>query len=192
MFALSIDCAAVVKIPPPPRGLPRRLRNWYVLVAAACTALATVTAPMCPVRDGSGLPAWRVERVHDGDTVTCADERGASHKIRLVGIDAPESDQAYGGAARTALAAKVAGRAVRVDGRGHDQHGRLLGTLFLDGRDINREMVAEGWAWVFGGFAPDDELVAVEAEARRLRRGLWADPRPQAPAEWRHAHPSRH
>lgn len=87
------------------------------------------------------------------------------------------------------LAAKLAGGGVQVRGEARDQHGRLLGTLWVDGRDINRELVAEGLAWVFGGFAPDESLLEAEAEARRQRRGLWSDPHPIAPADWRTTHP---
>jgi DNA-binding NtrC family response regulator len=64
---------------------------------------------MCPLADRTGRPLWRVQTVHDGDTVTCLDDRGQAVKIRLVGIDAPEYDQPHGAAARAALAAKVGG-----------------------------------------------------------------------------------
>jgi micrococcal nuclease len=145
---------------------------------------------MCPRHDAVGRPLWRVATVHDGDTVTCIDAEGRHRKIRLVGIDAPEFGQPYGEAARRALAAKLDGGWVRVEGTAHDQHGRLLGRLWILDRDLNAEMVAEGWAWAFGGYAPEATLVALEATARRERRGLWADPRPQAPGEWRQLHPS--
>jgi endonuclease YncB( thermonuclease family) len=153
------------------------------------SAVTAAMAPMCPDRDAAGRPAWRVAAVHDGDTVTCVAPDGTSHKIRLLGIDAPEHRQPYGDAARAGLAAKLAGGAVQVRGDARDQHGRLLGTLWVDGRDINRELVAEGLAWVFGGFAPDEALLAAEAEARRQQRGLWSDPKPIAPADWRATHP---
>jgi micrococcal nuclease len=179
-----------VKIPPPPRGLPRRLRAWYVIVAAILSAIVAATAPMCPATDSRGRPAWRVEAVNDGDTVTCRDTEGRVTRIRLVGIDAPELAQAGGTASRQALAAKLAGGIVRVEGDARDQHGRLLGTLLLDDRDLNREMVAEGWAWAFGGFVDDEELVAAESAARRSGRGIWADPHPMSPAKWRELHPS--
>jgi len=78
---------------------------------------------------------------------------------------------------------------VRVEGHARDQHGRLLGTLWIEGRDLNAELVAEGCAWAFGGFAPDERLVAAEAAARRERRGLWADQQPVSPRDWRAAHP---
>ena len=169
--------------------MPRRLRAWYVVGAALLSAIIAAL-PACPVLDSAGRPLWRVETVHDGDTVTCLDTAGKPQKIRLRGIDAPEFDQPHGRDARQALAFKLGGGSVRVDGAARDQHGRLLGTLWLDDRDLNRELVAEGHAWVFGGFAPDPDLLAAEAEARKARRGLWASPHPLAPQQWRAEHPS--
>lgn len=177
-------------LPPPPRGLPRRLRAWYAVAAAILSAVVAAAAPMCPATDGRGRPAWRVEVVNDGDTVTCRDTEGREVRVRMVGIDAPELDQPRGREARVALLAKLRGGVVRVIGDSRDQHGRLLGTLLVDDRDLNREMVAEGWAWAFTGFAEDDDLVAVESAARKARRGLWADPQPLAPARWRELHPA--
>jgi endonuclease YncB( thermonuclease family) len=161
-----------------------------VIVAAIVSAIVTATAPMCPVTDGRGRPAWRVEAINDGDTVTCLDADGRHVRIRLLGIDAPELDQPGGLASRKALAAKLSGGVVRVVGDARDQHGRLLCTLFIDDRDLNRELVAEGWAWAFGGFVEDEDLVAAESAARRGGRGLWADPHPIPPATWREQHPS--
>jgi len=178
-----------VRLPRPPRGLPRRFRMWYLLAAALASAVASLVVPMCPRHDAAGRPVWRVETVHDGDTVTCLDTEGRPRKIRLVGIDAPEYGQPYGDESRRALAAKLSGGLVRVEGEARDQHGRLLGRLWIDDRDINREMIVDGWAWVFGGFAPDEELIALEAAARRSRRGLWQGSAPQAPSQWRQLHP---
>jgi endonuclease YncB( thermonuclease family) len=156
----------------------------------AAAAVATAAVERCRLPDAAGRPTWTVRSVHDGDTVTCRDTEGGSHKIRLLGIDAPEMAQAGGRESSDALSRKVAGRRVAVISRGYDHHGRLLGTLWIDDRDINREMVLDGQAWVFGGFAPDEELLAAEADARKGRRGLWSDSRPVSPAEWRSAHPS--
>jgi micrococcal nuclease len=177
------------RIPPPPPGLPRRWRPWYLAAAAILSAIIAVL-PACPVQDAAGRPVWRVDTVHDGDTVTCIDTAGTPQKIRLLGIDAPEFDQPYGRLSRNGLAEKLGGGAVRVEGKARDQHGRLLGRLWIDDRDLNREMVADGLAWVFGGFAPDPDLVAAETAARRAHRGLWADPHPVAPSQWRSEHPA--
>jgi hypothetical protein len=169
--------------------MPRRLRVWYTLAAAVLSAVVAATAPYCPATDAQGRPAWRVEMINDGDTVTLLDTAGQRVRVRLVGIDAPELDQPMGRESRAALAAKLAGGIVRVEGDARDQHGRLLGTLRLADRDLNREMVAEGWAWAFTGFAENDDLIAAESAARRGRRGLWADPQPQPPRQWRELHP---
>ncbi len=178
------------RLPPPPPGLPPKARKLYFALAALLSAVATVTIPMCPLADSAGRPLWRVEHVHDGDTVTCLDERGQPRKIRLQGIDAPEYGQPFGDAARRALAGKLAGGSVRVEGDAIDQHGRLLGTLWIGDRNLNQELVVEGLAWVFGGFAPDDELVAAEDSARAARRGLWSsDQPPVSPQDWRATHP---
>ena len=162
----------------------------YLAVAAVVSAVATVSIPMCPLADSAGRPLWRVETVHDGDTVTCLDERGQPRRIRLLGIDAPEHGQPFGDAARRALAGKLQGGAVRVEGDAIDQHGRLLGTLWINDRNLNRELVTEGMAWVFGGFAPDEDLVAAETAARTGRRGLWGGGEPPvSPQDWRATHP---
>lgn len=177
------------RIPPPPPGLPRRWRPWYLAAAAILSAVIAVL-PACPVQDAAGRPVWRIDTIHDGDTVTCIDTAGKPQKIRLLGIDAPEFDQPYGRLSRDGLAKKISRRGVRVEGTARDQYGRLLGTLWIEDRDVNREMVVEGLAWVFDGFAADPDLVAAETAARRAHRGLWADPHPMAPSQWRSEHPA--
>ena len=64
--------AGRLHIPPPPPGMPRRLRAWYVALAAILSAIVAAV-PACPIQDTAGRPLWRVETVHDGDTVTCID-----------------------------------------------------------------------------------------------------------------------
>ncbi len=171
-----------------PRGPSPRLRSWW-LAAAVLVSLITVTVERCRSDDTAGPPTWTVRTVHDGDTVTCIDPEGRPHKIRLLGIDCPEMAQAHGRESSQALAGKVGNRRVAVVSRGFDQYGRLLGTLWIDGRDINREMVEEGHAWVFGRIAPNPELVAAESAARVGRRGLWRDGNPEEPSRWRSEHP---
>ncbi|MFM9010455.1 MAG: thermonuclease family protein, partial [Planctomycetota bacterium] len=80
---------------------------------------------------------------------------------------------------------------VRVESHGVDKHGRLLGRLFVGDDDVNRALVASGWAWSFGGFAGDEALEADEERARGARKGLWAGDDPIRPSRWRDLHPSR-
>ncbi len=104
----------------------------------------------------------KVVGVTDGDPVKVLDEKKELHKIRLLAIDAPESKQAYGSKAKQALFAKIFGKTVRVEWKTHDKHRRTLGMIFLDGRNINLEMVAEGWAWHYKHFDSSAEFAEAE------------------------------
>jgi endonuclease YncB( thermonuclease family) len=61
---------------------------------------------------------------------------------------------------------------------------RVVGEVYVDGLDVNREVVAQGYAWGFRRYPDDPELLALEAEAREKGLGLWADPNPIPPWEW--------
>jgi micrococcal nuclease len=128
----------------------------------------------------------KVIGISDGDTLTVLHER-APVKIRLDGVDAPESGQAFGSRARQAASALAFGQLVTVRPTEYDRYGRLVAEVVLpDGRVLNQELVRQGWAWWFQRYAPDNAvLAALEGEAREARRGLWADPKPTPPWDWR-------
>ncbi|RBP47935.1 endonuclease YncB(thermonuclease family) [Roseimicrobium gellanilyticum] len=126
----------------------------------------------------------RVVRVSDGDTVTLVSD-GVTHKARLSGIDAPEMSQDYGNAARDALAAMVRGKAVTFTDSGQDRYQRTLVHLYVDGIDVNLQLVRQGMAWQYRAYSNDPGLAAAEQEARANRRGLWAKPNPVPPWDWR-------
>jgi endonuclease YncB( thermonuclease family) len=128
----------------------------------------------------------RVVRVADGDTVTILDRRNTQHKVRLYGIDSPERDQPYGKAAKNALVGLIDNRPVEVVVITKDSYGRTVGTLYRDGVNINEAMVAAGYAWWYQHFAPHERrLEEAEQRARAQRVGLWAEPQPMAPWDWR-------
>jgi endonuclease YncB( thermonuclease family) len=141
-------------------------------------------------REGKPLPEFeltgRVVRVADGDTLSVLDSNNKQHKIRLHGIDTPEREQRYGKAAWDALADMVDGKTVNVVVLGEDSYGRTDGTIYLGERNINVAMVAGGHAWWYRYYAPHNRLLATtEEEAREQRRGLWAQPNPVPPWDWR-------
>lgn len=127
-------------------------------------------------------------RVIDGDTLEVGDET-----FRLEGIDAPEmkqtcsdaSGESYpcGRRAKEALAAMAAGP-VTCERTGEDKYGRSLGYCSAAGMELNRQMVAQGWALAFVKYST--RYVAAEAEARGAKRGLWVGT-VQAPWDWRAA-----
>ena len=128
----------------------------------------------------------RVVRVADGDTVTILSGGSAQHKIRLYGIDAPESHQAFGQKSRERLAHYVSGKDVTVKWKSKDKYGRILGTVWLGSTDINLQMLRDGFAWHYKRFDTNPVYAAAESEARAARRGLWVDPNPVPPEEFRH------
>lgn len=131
--------------------------------------------------------------IHDGDTITVLDDEKMQHKVRLTGIDAPESAQPFGRRSQQALASRLFRRRVTVDWRKRDRYKRILGKVVLDGNDVNLEQVTNGFAWHYAHYAREQPSIdrtkyaAAQACAKELRRGLWQDPHPIAPWDWRHA-----
>ena len=126
----------------------------------------------------------KVVGVADGDTIAVLRER-VQVKVRLVEIDAPEKAQAFGNRSRQALAALVHGQEVLVVEKGIDKYGRTLGRVYRGDLDVNAEQVQQGMAWVYRKYSRDEKLDLLEAEARAEKRGLWRDPAPVPPWEWR-------
>ena len=111
---------------------------------------------------------------------------------RSGGIDTPERAQPFGRRAGQALAKNVFGKVVQVDDLGKDRYGRTLGIVRLGTRNVNLELVREGWAWWYRKYAPKNkELAAAEAAARKAKRGLWADAKPIPPWDWRQSERER-
>ncbi len=167
--------------------------------AMAGAAAASPAAPV-PVQPVSASPLrsvqppgsrtanshlWRVVGVHDGDTVTCLDENNQQQKIRLAEMDAPEIGQDFGQVARDALADQVFGKTVEVLDEGKDRYGRWIGHLYVDGVDVNRQMIATGNAWHYAAYSKDQSLAELQDQAQAQRLGLWAQPDPTPPWEFR-------
>ena len=154
------------------------------LVALAAAALIASGQPT-----SAESITGHVVGVADGDTLTVLTAEKRQVRVRLAGIDAPERRQPYGTRARQALSALALGRAARVEVEDIDRYGRAVGRVRVGGRDVNAEMVRRGAAWVYTRYNRDPSLVPLEAEARAVRRGLWALPEAERvpPWEWRAA-----
>jgi endonuclease YncB( thermonuclease family) len=150
------------------------------------TALLLTAAPATAAKPHYEL-VGEVVKIADGDTLTILDGSKTQHKIRLAGIDAPEKAQAFGTKARENLAAKAFRRNVRVEVIDVDRYRREVGRIYLGDRFANMEMARDGFTWRYVQFDKAGEFSAAESEAREHRRGLWADPHPVAPWEWRQA-----
>lgn len=127
----------------------------------------------------------KVIAITDGDTFSCLSEN-QKKTIRLYGIDAPEKKQAYGQAARRYLSGQILGKEVSVTSFGKDAYGRILGSARIGDHEVNHKMVAAGYAWVYRQYSHDPSLVRAEETARAGKAGLWSDPHPINPADFRH------
>ena len=152
--------------------------------AALSLAFVLVVAAACAAENSS---LYKVVKVVDGDTIHILDTDKNRSKVRLHGIDTPERGQPYWRAAREALADMVAGKKVRVTVVDEDRYGRLVGQVHLtDGTNVNVELVRQGMAWWYERYARGDrQLANAQREAREAGRGLWQEPDPMPPWEWR-------
>jgi len=127
----------------------------------------------------------KVVSIADGDTFTGLDSQNRKVKVRLHGIDAPETGQAFGTVARKALGDLIQGKSVEVEEVDRDRYGRVVGKVRVGGVYVNREQVAKGLAWRYVQYDRRGEFTQVEHAARAARTGLWADANPVPPWEWR-------
>jgi len=135
--------------------------------------------------------AGRVVGVPDGDTITVLDNKNVQNKIRLSGIDAPESCQDFGRVAKKRMSDLVFGKNVTVFHDKVDRYGRIVGKVIVDGRDANLTMIEDGLAWHFKRYqneqSQEDRVIYSEAEesARQDNKGLWLQPNAIAPWDFR-------
>ena len=151
-----------------------------------------------PGADGSGgLVSWsgecggKVVGVTDGDTVTILNSSNKEIKVRLAGIDAPESGQGFGQAAKSHLSSLVFVQHVKCDADKIDDYGRIIGTLRFNGNDVNLQMVKDCMAWHYKKYEGEQSATdrvaysAAETSSRNRRCGLWQDGNPIAPWAFR-------
>jgi endonuclease YncB( thermonuclease family) len=138
----------------------------------------------------------RVINVHDGDTITVMTADGRKLKVRLIGIDTPEIGQPYGTESTEALRRMVgaAGNRVELVYQKKDRYKRTVALVIANDRYLNYELIRGGWAWYYRQYRKDLKAVEpnaparfdeAERYARTQRLGLWRDPNPTAPWDWR-------
>lgn len=182
LIALSLVLAAVLSLACA-TDTPR-------LTTPAPSQAAPQTAATQPAGSARTIEG-RVVAVADGDTLTVPAANNRQTRVRLQGIDAPESRQAFGAVSKRNLSDLVFDRQVTVEYEKTDRYGRTLGKVIANGRDVNLEQIKAGLAWHYKHYqeeqTPEDRRVYsdAEAEARAAKRGLRADPAPTPPWDFR-------
>jgi len=133
----------------------------------------------------------RVVKVSDGDTFHMM-VGGKKQKIRLSGIDCPESKQEFGPEATRATDSLIYGKEVKVEVVDTDRYGRLVGDVWVGGINLNKWLVAHGYAWWYKHYAPlRTDLADAQAQAHKEHLGLWVNPSPTPPWDFRRSKRSR-
>lgn len=128
----------------------------------------------------------KVVGIADGDTLTARCGKKPAERIRLTEIDAPEMGQPFGRRAKESLSGMCYGKQATLKRQKNpDEYGRTLARVYCNGADAGAEQVRRGMAWVYERYATDRSLYALQKEAQRAKRGLWAQKNPVPPWEYR-------
>ena len=136
--------------------------------------------------------------IADGDTFTLLDAAHVQHKIRLAGIDAPEKKQAFSNRSKHSLSSLIFGRQVSVEWNKVDRYGRVIGKVIIGDEDACLAQVRAGLAWHYKAseneqsYVDRERYARAELDARANKRGLWGEPTPLPPWEYRRARKRAH
>lgn len=180
---------------PDPTPIPDNTESWNDVLSGKYQDKPYVEPTLAPLPESKRVvkasdanpDTWtgRCVGVSDGDTISVI-LNSKPQKIRLYGIDAPESKQAFGTRAKQFTSQMVFGKAVTVYSKGKDRYNRVLGWVFVGRTCVNAEIVKNGLAWWYKQYSPKEvKLQQLESEARTAKRGLWADKAPVAPWNFR-------
>ena len=104
----------------------------------------------------------KVIKIADGDTLTLLTPSNQQVKIRLAGVDTPERKQPFGNKAKQALSNLAFQKQALVEIAAKDRYGRTIGVVFVDGLNVNAELVKQGMAWVYRKYTDDERLYILE------------------------------
>ena len=162
-------------------------------VAAPAISVSTATPATAQSVNPLNKLSAKVTNITDGDTVDVLGPDNATYAIRLSGIDAPEHDQAFGTQSTQHLTSRIAGKTVTLDCENERSYGRLICKILLpNGEDIDLDQVKAGMAWHYKQYqdeqSPTDREAYASAEcaAMKAKLGLWSDPHPVQPQDFRH------
>ena len=138
---------------------------------------------------GSVTHAWtgKVVGVSDGDTIKVL-HNDKQVKIRLYGVDTPEKAQSFGRKAKKFTTKMAANKIVDVEPVDTDRYGRTVALVNVYGKSLNKELVRNGYAWVYRQYCKKSfcaEWLNIEGVARKAGAGLWIEPNPTPPWKWR-------
>lgn len=140
----------------------------------------------CHLAAAQDVLIGRVVGIADGDTFTLLTRDSTQVKVRVAHIDCPERKQPYSEKAKQFTSDAIFNKMVEVKVLGKDRYRRIIGEVFYgDCLNLGAELLRQGYAWHFKKYSKDGKLQQLEDMARSQKLGLWKDPKPIAPWEWR-------
>lgn len=154
-------------------------RKLLLLILTALLIFCAAVGQAAPIR----TVAATITKITDGDTVQAVTPEGTKLKVRLYGIDAPETakgkipGEPFGNDARAYLATMVNQKTVRVEIRDIDRYRRMVAILWLGEKNINLEMLSTGMAEAYCEYLKQPyrtPFIQAEHEAKAQGKGIWS------------------
>jgi micrococcal nuclease len=127
----------------------------------------------------------KVIKVKDGDTVVILDSLNVQHTIRVADIDCPERGQPFSSKAKEFVSNEIFGKQVTIKKKNTDRYGRIVGFVLYESKNLSLELLKNGLAWHYSYYSDSKEMAQLEVVARDNKIGLWIDPNPINPYNWR-------
>ena len=183
------------------RLIPHHNHPITIFCAITLTTLLFLTVTLAIAKDPVRTFTGTVTKISDGDTIHITTPEQTKLKVRLYGIDAPETPkinrqtghvhqpgQPFGEESWKALKDKIMGKQVKLEILDIDKYRRMVGMVWLNERNINLEMVREGYAEAFVEYLKPPnktEFLKAEQEARAGGKNIWSLPEHERPREYR-------
>jgi len=177
--------------------LNKTIVTLFILAGLTTFLLTSFSFARQPIRTVTGT----VTKVSDGDTIHVTTPEQTKLKVRLYGVDAPETPkinqrtgrvnkpgQPYGEESWKALRSKIMGMQIRLDIIDIDKYKRMVGIVWIDDRNINLEMVRKGYAEAYVEYLKEpyrSQFMRAEMEARSAKRGIWSLPDYERPRDFK-------
>lgn len=128
----------------------------------------------------------KVIGIKDGDTVVVIDSLNYQTTLRLAEVDCPEKSQAFGSKAKQFTSDEIYLKQVKYIVTDIDRYGRSIAKIYYDNNKyLSEEIIKNGFGWQYKKYSTSKLLAKLEEEARKNKRGLWIDPNPIYPSDWR-------
>ena len=136
---------------------------------------------------GQNLLTGKVIGIKDGDTVVIIDSFNTQTILRLAEVDCPEKKQPFGIRAKQFTSYAVYLKTITYVVTNKDRYGRSVAKIYYNHKYLSAEIIKNGMGWHYKKYSTSQELAQFEKQARSKKMGLWIDPNPIYPSEWRKA-----